>query len=223
MRLVRVVAPLAALFGFAAVAGAQVNLANHVTIYRDTYGIPHVFGETDAATAFGFAYAQAEDNFWRIEDNYLRALDRRAEADGENGVGGERRNRAVEIPRLARAEYARTSRKMRAILDGFAAGLNAYLADHPDVHPRALTRIEPWYALAFIRYNYYQSGFFWSAGYRPNDLETAALPQPLSSYAVGDGYLPREQLGSNGWVIDPSKGATGHAMLFINPHLSFFG
>src|SRR6187549_3291328 len=100
------------------------DLAAHVTIYRDTYGIPHVFGETDAATAFGFAYAQAEDNFWRIEDNYLRALGRRAEVDGEDGVGGDRRNRALEIPRLARAEYARTSRKIRAILDGYAAGLN---------------------------------------------------------------------------------------------------
>ncbi|MFL5601225.1 MAG: penicillin acylase family protein, partial [Gemmatimonadaceae bacterium] len=176
----RVVAPLAALVCFAAVARAQSNLANHVTIYRDTYGIPHVFGETDAATAFGFAYAQAEDNFWRIEDNYLRSLGRRAEVDGENGVGGDLRNRALEIPRLARAEYARTSRKMRAILDGFAAGLNAYLADHPDVHPRVLTRIEPWYALAFIRYNYYQSGFFWSAGYRQSDLETAARSQAVS-------------------------------------------
>src|SRR3954469_19026301 len=205
MNPVRVVAALAALVCFAAVARAQDNLADHVTIYRDTYGIPHVFGETDAATAFGFAYAQAEDNFWRIEDNYLRALGRRAEVDGENGVEGDRRNRALEIPRLARAEYARASRKMRAILDGFAAGLNAYLADHPDVRPRVLTRIEPWYALAFIRYNYYQSGFFWSAGYQPSDLETAA----------GD-FPSRDNLGSNGWVIGPSKSATGHAMLFIN-------
>ena len=77
MTRVRAVAPLGALLCLSAVASPQNNLANHVTIYRDTYGIPHVFGETDAATAFGFAYAQAEDNFWRIEDNYLRALGRR--------------------------------------------------------------------------------------------------------------------------------------------------
>src|SRR5215211_6246574 len=107
MTLVRVIARLPALVCFASVASPQHNLANHVTIYRDTYGIPHVFGETDAATAFGFAYAQAEDNFWRIEDNYLRALGRRAEVDGESGVEGDRRNRALEIPRLARAEYTR--------------------------------------------------------------------------------------------------------------------
>jgi penicillin amidase len=191
----------------------QADLRSQVTIYRDTYGIPHVFGETDAATMFGFAYAQAEDNFWRIEENFIRALGRRAEVDGEDGVEGDRRNRALEIPRLAREEYRRLPRKMRALLDGFAAGLNAYLTDHPDVRPRVLTRFKPWYPLAFMRYNYYQSGFFWSAGFQPSDFEIASA----------EDFPNRENLGSNGWVIGPSKSATGHAMLFINPHLSFFG
>ncbi|MGH7336505.1 MAG: penicillin acylase family protein, partial [Myxococcota bacterium] len=149
------------------------SLASQVTIYRDTYGIPHVFGETDAATMFGFAYAQAEDSFWRLEDNYIRALGRRAEVEGRSGLTSDRRNRALEIPRLAREEYRRLPRRMRALLDGFAAGLNAYLADHSDIRPRLLTRFEPWYPLAFIRYNYYQSGFFWGAGFRPSDLEAA--------------------------------------------------
>ncbi|HEV8380507.1 MAG TPA: penicillin acylase family protein [Gemmatimonadales bacterium] len=192
---------------------AQDPLAYRVTIYRDTYGIPHVFGETDAATMFGFAYAQAEDNLWLIEENYLRSLGRRAEVDGQDGVEGDRRNRALEIPRLAREEYRRLPRKMRALLDGFAAGLNAYLTDHPDVRPRVLTRFEPWYSLAFIRYNYYQSGFFWGAGFQSSDFETASA----------EDFPSRENLGSNGWVIGPSKSATGDAMLFINPHLSFFG
>jgi penicillin amidase len=172
-----------------------------------------VFGETDASTMFGFAYAQAEDNFSRIEDNYIRSLGRRAEVEGESGLTSDRRNRTLEIPRLAREEYARIPRQMRALLDAFAAGLNAYLADHPDVRPRLLTRFEPWYPLAFIRYNYYQSGFFWSAGLRPGDLQVA----------VDDSLFASKDFGSNGWVIGPSKSATGHAMLFINPHLLFFG
>jgi penicillin amidase len=202
---------------------AQDNLSSRVTIYRDTYGIPHVFGETDAATMFGFAYAQAEDNFWRVEDNYIRAIGRRAEVDGEDGVGSDRRNHALEIARLAREEYRRLPKKMRAIVDGYAAGLNAYLADHPDVHPRLLTRIEPWYPLAFIRYNYFQSGFWWSAGLVPSDLQTAAGPHALTPSPILEEGERRGELGSNGWVIGPSKSATGHVMLFINPHLSFFG
>jgi acyl-homoserine lactone acylase PvdQ len=199
------------------------DLAARVTIYRDTYGIPHVFGETDASTMFGFAYAQAEDNFWRLEDNYIRAVGRRAEVEGEQGLVSDRRNRTLEIPRLARAEYSRMPRggRMRALLDAFAAGLNAYVADHPDVRPRLLTRFEPWYPLAFIRYNYYQGGFFYSSGIRQGDLETGLTPfPPLPS---GEGGLSREDLGSNGWVIGPSKSATGHSMQFINPHMPFFG
>src|SRR5574338_1011924 len=90
------------------------DLARSVTIYRDSYGIPHVFGRTDAATAFGFGYGQAEDNYPRIEDNYLRSLGRLAEFNGEPALAGDRLNRTLEIPRLARAEYRRLPASMRA-------------------------------------------------------------------------------------------------------------
>src|SRR5262245_16890362 len=89
------------------------DLAAHVTIYRDSYGIPHVVGETDASTLFGFAYAQAEDNFWRIEDNYIKSLGRQAEVEGEDGLVGDRRTRALELPRLAKAEYSRMPKQDR--------------------------------------------------------------------------------------------------------------
>src|ERR1044071_6942353 len=142
-------------------AGAvdSLALARTVTIYRDTYGVPHVFGRTDASTVFGFAYAQAEDNFWRVEENFILALGRASELYGETTLDEDRLNHALEIPRLAREEYARLDKHMRSLCDAFAAGFNYYLAHHPEVHPRLLTKIEPWYTLAFIRYNYYQKGF----------------------------------------------------------------
>src|SRR4026208_676630 len=74
-------------------------LAREVTIYRDVYGVPHVFGRTDASTVFGFAYAQAEDNLWRIEDNYIRSIGRSSEVYGEETLNNDRLNHALEIPR----------------------------------------------------------------------------------------------------------------------------
>src|SRR5688500_17942364 len=110
-------------------------IAREVMIYRDVYGVPHVFGKTDASTVFGFAYAQAEDNFWRIEDNYLAAIGRSAEVDGERRLERDRRNRALGIPRLAREEYKRLDPHTQSLCDAFAAGLNYYLERHPQVKP----------------------------------------------------------------------------------------
>jgi penicillin amidase len=182
-----------------------------VTIYRDTYGVPHVFGRTDAATVFGFAYAQAEDNFWRVEENFILALGRASELYGEKTLDGDRLNHALEIPRVAREEYTRLDSKMRSLCDAFAAGFNFYLARHTEVHPRLLTQVEPWYTLAFIRYNYFQNGF----ARDPN------LSRPLQTAENDRG--PGSNVGSNGWVIGPSRSKSGHAMLLINPHLPFFG
>jgi acyl-homoserine-lactone acylase len=194
------------------------SLATQVTIYRDTYGVPHVFGKTDAATAFGFGYAQAEDNFARLEDNFIRAVGRRAEVDGEGAVFEDRLNRVLEIPRLAQAELSRLDPKMRALVEGFVAGINHWMAKNPGAGRGFFSRMEPWYPLAFIRYNYFQNGFVYASGIRRGEF-TMATNAPTDQE---EDELRRAN-GSNGWVVNPSRSASGHALLFINPHLPFFG
>src|SRR5579871_1063315 len=98
-------------------------VAKSVTIYRDNYGVPHVYGPTDASCVFGYAYAQSEDNFWQVEDSYIRALGRASELYGGRTLSDDKTVRALEIPRLSKAEYEHTNPRARELADAFAAGL----------------------------------------------------------------------------------------------------
>src|ERR1700682_1172168 len=129
----------------AATAGTE-RLARSVKIYRDNYGVPHVYGPPDASCVFGYIYAQAEDNFWQIEDSYIRALGRASEVYGERTLAEDLLNRAVEIPRLGKAEYDRTTGRARELSIALADGLNYFLAHNPQVKPRLITHFEPWYS-----------------------------------------------------------------------------
>src|ERR687891_2783164 len=123
--------------------------AAKVIITRDDFGIAHIHGPTDADAVFGMIYAQAEDDFPRIEANYLTALGRTAEADGEKAIWQDLRARLYVSQSELKADYARSPLQMRKLMDAWADGLNYFLATHPNVHPRALTRFEPWMALSF--------------------------------------------------------------------------
>jgi acyl-homoserine-lactone acylase len=174
--------------------------------------VPHIYGPTDAGVTFGLAWAQAEDNFPHLEDNFIRALGRAAEVHGEEALADDQLDRALEIPRLAREEYAHADARMRGLYDAYAAGLNFYLARHPDVRPRLLTHMEPWYPLALLRFKYDQGEFVGYAGLKPADLRVDVPEKPAE---------PPQ--GSNAWAVAPAKSAAGHAMLLINPHVPFFG
>lgn len=124
------------------------DLARQVTIYRDTYGVPHVFGKTDAAAMFGLMYAQAEDNFWQVETDYLHFLGRAAEVEGPRALANDIQARAYEVEARAKAQYEHANPQQRALCDAFAAGLNYYLETHPRVQPRLIRHFEPWFVLA---------------------------------------------------------------------------
>src|SRR5512142_2388842 len=106
------------------------QMASEVTIYRDHYGVPHVFGHTDASTVFGFAYAQAEDNFPRLEENFVLALGRGSELYGETLLKEDQLNRTLEVERRAREDYEQGSPKVRELCRAFADGVNFYLHRH---------------------------------------------------------------------------------------------
>src|ERR1051326_6451413 len=164
------------------------EMARQVTIYRDHYGTPHVFGRTDASTVFGFAYAQAEDNFPRMEENYILALGRASEIYGEELLSEDRLNRTLEVERRAREDFEQGSSKARELCQAFADGVNYYLVRHPQVKPPLLAKIEPWSPLAFIRYNYFQNGFV-----RDSKLE---VPRTLAGVLDVENH---DRNGSNGW------------------------
>ena len=154
-------------------AGGAAALAKTVTIHRDTFGVPHVYGPTDAACVFGFIYAQAEDNFWQVEDSYVRSLGRAAEVYGERALPDDLVNRALQITELSKNEYKAASPKSKELCDAIADGLNYYLAVNPQVKPRLITHFEPWHSLAFRRFILYQSFIYGKSGLQPSEILSA--------------------------------------------------
>jgi acyl-homoserine lactone acylase PvdQ len=227
---------LATLFAWDGRPTAQDRLskiASSVTIQRDKWGVPHVEGPTDPSVVFGYLYAQAEDNFWQIEDSYIQALGRASEVYGEKSLEADLLNRALGIAEISRDEYPKLSPSMGAICEAAADGLNYYLATNPQVKPRLITKFEPWHVLAFARFAQYQLFIYRRAGIRDAEIRTAvtevkangltkSLP-PRSESAVAEWMPTDDVVGSNTWAISPSRSASGHAMLLINPHQPFFG
>ncbi len=123
--------------------------AGNVTIYRDNWGIAHVYGKTDADAVFGMEYAQAEDDFNRVESNYIDALGWHSQADGESSIYLDLRSQLFVDPQAVRAQYAHSPAWLKKLMNAFADGLNYYLYTHPEVRPRVITHFEPWMALAF--------------------------------------------------------------------------
>ena len=105
--------------------------AKNVTIVRDDWGIAHVYGKTDADAVFGMIYAQCEDDFNRVETNYLNAMGRLAEAEGEGKVYQDLRMKMFIDPEVLKKDYAASPEWLRKLMDAFADGANFYLAKHP--------------------------------------------------------------------------------------------
>ena len=198
-------------------AARWARQARQVTITRDDWGIAHVRGRTDADAVFGMIYAQAEDDFNRIETNYLTSLGRLAEAEGEKAIWQDLRAKLYMEPAKLEARYAASPAWLKRLMNAWADGLNYYLATHPDVRPRVISRFEPWMALSFSE---------GSIGGDIERIDLAALeafysrrPAPTAALELP---ADREPRGSNGFAIAPSRTEDGKALLLNNPHTSFF-
>lgn len=190
--------------------------AASVTITRDDWGIPHISGETDADAVFGLLYAQAEDDFNRVETNYFNALGRAAEWEGEGAIYRDLRMRLINNPDSLKALYSRAPRWLQSVMNAWADGLNYYLYKHPEVKPKVIARFEPWMPLAF------------SDGSIGPDIESVNLTQLAAFYggprnvSVANAIESNPDRGSNGAAIAPFNTLSHHALLLINPHTSFF-
>lgn len=215
---------LAALLAAPALAATPAEQARwrataaRVTITRDDFGIPHIKGKTDADAVFGMMHAQAEDDFHRVETNFINAMGRLAETEGEAAIWRDLRMKMFIDPAELKADYARAPGWLKSLCQAWADGLNHHLAGHPAVKPRVITRFEPWMALSF------------SEGSIGGDIESINLGrleafytgQPAKLSAVELGSELEEPAGSNGMALAPTRSTSGDALLLINPHTSFY-
>ncbi len=190
--------------------------AQNITIIRDNWGVPHIYGKTDADAVFGVMYAQAEDDFNRVEVNYMNAMGLLAQAEGESEIYRDLRMRLFiqrdEMKRL----YNEAPDWLKKLMDAYADGLNYYLYTHPEVEPKVIKRFEPWMALSF------------SEGSIGGDIERVSISELEKFYggatemAAAPDRVDWEPRGSNGMSIAPEKTVNGKALLYINPHTTHY-
>jgi acyl-homoserine lactone acylase PvdQ len=196
--------------------------AENTTIIRDSFGVPHIYGKTDADAVFGLLYAQCEDDFNRVEQNYIWAIGRLAEVEGEEAIYSDLRARLFMSKEEAIAQYENSPQWLKELCDAFADGINYYLHTHPEVKPRLLTRFEPWMPMYF------------SEGSIGGDIERISTGKLQAMYEKGIAFPESAELeiekkeaelepqGSNGIAISGDLTQSGNAMLLINPHTSFY-
>ena len=194
--------------------------AQRVSITTDNWGIPHIYGKTDADAVFGLMYTQCEQNFTRVERNYLEVFGRLAEVDGERQLYGDLQMQLIYDSAAAKNDFAKSPEWLRKLLHAFADGVNYYLYKHPEVKPAVIKKFEPWFPLMYTdgSISATQMGGITEKDTRAlyaKDAATSMIEPPFD-------FTQLKLSGSNGFAIAPTRTASGNSILYINPHVTFY-
>jgi acyl-homoserine-lactone acylase len=191
--------------------------AQRVTIIRDNWGIPHIYGKTDADAVFGLLYAQCEDDFPRVEANYIEKLGRKSEVEGNKAYYEDLLHRLVLDSAEAKKDYVNAPPWLKKLCNAFADGVNFYIAKNPQVKPALLTRFEPWWPFMWTDGSI---GAISMGGANLRELESFYSGKQVAAAPPKLGDDP--EMGSNGFAFAPKLTQSGKAILYINPHVTFY-
>ncbi len=189
-------------------AAAADPVRYDVTIRRDTFGVPHVLGKTDADAAYGLGFAQSEDDFATLQESVMASRGQLASLKGRDGVPSDILFHLLNIPAVLEAGYERDlPPHVRAMLDGYAAGVNRYVALHPD---KAAPGFAPMTGRDLAAFTLFRGPTFYGLDGAFGQIVTGKVPEPKES-------------GSNAVAVAPSRSADGHTRLLFNAHQPWTG
>jgi penicillin amidase/acyl-homoserine-lactone acylase len=204
----------AAMLMGAAAEAAPSTYADEVRIRRDEWGVPHIRAKSDAAAAYGLAWAQAEDDFATIQEAVFQSRGRLAELKGPAGIENDYLVHLQDVWGTVRRRYARDlAPATRKVMEAYAASLNAYAAKHPD---KVLPGLLPITGQDLAAATTFRGPSF----YGLDDVFRRTLRPQAQKLALAE---PKLETGSNGVAVAPSRSADGATRLLVNSHQPFTG
>lgn len=192
-----------------------------VEIVRDEFGVPHINGKTDADAAYGLAYAHAEDDFGTIEEVVAMTRGRYGALAGSDGAAVDYALHLIGARETAHRRYKEIPADVRAVAEGYAAGLNRYAEKHP--HEVRLRNLFPVNGEDIVTGFVLRAPFFYGLDNVIGALVDGKAPPAESAARMTPAGSDPAQNGSNGFALAPKKMADGKTWLVSNSHQPYEG